>query len=214
MIYRGTQDSADEDEEQVGATPKARTGHLRPVATGQTQHGELYGLHLGSVTVTFSEFASAWLSKHQHAGLGEQYAQLEADDAAALGAEFKRRRMRDAVRGSAVARQRQIWERLLEIRIMLQRALTASHALPSPPGYEAAITVCMTSLSPLTTPAVKQVHLLQSRCTCCCTTVLSGCCSATLGERAARGLPSRCPQGCAGLYWYHMPLCQKLWPCR
>ena len=36
------------------------------------------------------------------------------------------------VQGAAVARQRAVWERALELRILLQRCLAASHQLPRP----------------------------------------------------------------------------------
>ena len=70
--------------------------------------------------------------------LETQHAQLEALDAAALGADIKRRRANEAVRGAAVAHQRSIWDRILEVRILLQRALTSSHSLPPDQGRAAA----------------------------------------------------------------------------
>ena len=42
------------------------------------------------------------------------------------------RTQRHDVQGAAVARQRAVWERALELRILLQRCLAASHQLPRP----------------------------------------------------------------------------------
>ncbi|KAK9802014.1 hypothetical protein WJX73_000652 [Symbiochloris irregularis] len=63
-----------------------------------------------------------------------QYAQLEAEGAAALRADMQRRRQREAVQGVAVKNQCSIWERILEIRILLQKAVGGSHSLPGPAG--------------------------------------------------------------------------------
>ena len=73
--------------------------------------------------------------------LDAQYAQLEAADTAALGADLKRRRKREAVQGTAVAHQQAVWEHVLEIRILLQKVLTASHRLPPPPGRDCSMEV-------------------------------------------------------------------------
>ena len=70
-----------------------------------------------------------------------QYARLEAADTAALGADLKRRRKREAIRGTAVAHQRSVWDRILEVRILLQRALTASHSLPASDGRQVCLQV-------------------------------------------------------------------------
>lgn len=72
----------------------------------------------------------------------EQYARLEAADTAALQADLKHRRRKEGVRGRAVAHQQTLWERILEIRILLQRALVASHRLPAAMGRSAAVQVC------------------------------------------------------------------------
>ena len=67
-------------------------------------------------------------------------AQFAAADAAAAdaGATLAARAARDAAKGAAVAAQRTLWERALETRILLQKAVAASNKLPRPPALAAA----------------------------------------------------------------------------
>jgi len=70
----------------------------------------------------------------ENAELAALDAEYAAADAAALGSReaLREAAARDAKKGAAVAAQRQAWDRALEARIMLQRALGGCNRLPRP----------------------------------------------------------------------------------
>ena len=63
----------------------------------------------------------------EEAELARQYAEAAAQDQIAL-AGMKDRASRDQIKGLAVMHQKQIWEKNLELRILLQKCLKVSGA--------------------------------------------------------------------------------------
>ena len=96
----------------------ARSGHLRLLAKRTGSH--VAGSGPGAV---------------EHA-----YAEMQASDAATL-LQMRARMAKEQAKGEAARHQQAIWDRLLEVRILLQKGLAASHQLPRPhaiPGVRSA----------------------------------------------------------------------------
>lgn len=77
---------------------------------------------------------ATFANKDENAELAALDAEYAAADAAALGSReaLREAAARDAKKGAAVAAQRAAWDRALEARIMLQRALGGCNRLPRP----------------------------------------------------------------------------------
>ena len=81
---------------------------------------------------------------------------MAAQDAAAL-ANMKDRTSKERTKGLAVTHQKQLWEKHLQLRILLQKCLTSANRLPSGQDHQAVIT-SDTGL------AHGYKHLVQSAC--------------------------------------------------
>ena len=85
------------------------------------------------------------------------YAEMQASDAAMLQ-QMRARIAKEQAKGEAARHQQAIWDRLLEVRILLQKGMAASHQLPRPhaiPGVRSASPELADSLD-----KVRQVLLL------------------------------------------------------
>lgn len=81
---------------------------------------------------------------------------MAAQDEAAL-ANMKDRSSKERTKGLAVTHQKQLWEKHLQLRILLQKCLASANRLPSGPDYQAAI-------GSDTSLAHGYEHLVQSAC--------------------------------------------------
>ena len=80
--------------------------------------------------------AAAAAASGEMAALEAEYAALQAADADAV-AGLRERAERERLKALAVRAQRSLWQRGLELRILLQRALGGANRLPRPAGHAA-----------------------------------------------------------------------------
>lgn len=106
------------------------------LALGSTpRSGDSLDEDAGSGSEDGSEEKSA--SEDEGSPAEQSYEELQMADAAAL-AQVKVRIAKEEAKGEATRKQQAVWDRLLEVRILLQRGLTASQQLPLPADLELA----------------------------------------------------------------------------
>ena len=133
------EDDVEEEEGKEAGGPAAHAaGGLRPVSGSSSGGSES---EEGEQEKEEEEGAAPALpagSAAELAALEAEYAEVAAADAGAV-AGLRERAAREARKALAVAAQRRLWQRGLELRILLQRALGEGNRLPRPAMRAAAV---------------------------------------------------------------------------